>query len=698
MRHRLKEIEIKAFRGFNAQQSIELDCPLVVICGGNGAGKSSITTAIEWALFPQESVTLKEHGIRERKDWSIQHSHAKEDALVKLILRKGDQPLTIQQSSSKASRGSTGGSLLNRPKCSYSDFSGLAFVHQETIRNFIVDTAKSRTETFQRLLGAGWIQDLATIVEDWKKKLACDDADTKVRNLHNRLQDQMKEARVALNAKSVTILERGIQEPFQDTANLLVYEINDEIAEVTKLLDVVLPTSPSLDPIQTYRKRLQDHVALIKKAGLTKRHSSISVKKTEIERSIAELETAAKHLKEKERLKTEAVSMFGNPDLELKVASESEQSLLQQMKTLTDEGAIMRESLTYFTSHPELNHCPSCLRSDLPKDLVKSLSSRIEQLSTFEQKELQEKIDAARFLKQAAEASKAKLEQLSRDVVGAENLHSNKLHSLEVVLDRTFQDTESPEALAKSELSRVEVELHSLTDLIKSSNDRLEKVDELAKNIDLLADVFELQKRIDTLSNIQVSDEWKVLSQAHEKLSKREAALILLVSSLRTLASGFATSNLTKAQSPISTIFHQLTRRSDYESISIDEKNGYAIRLIGKKGPRPISELNQSDLNGLALAVVTGMAITFPEVHDLEFLILDDPSQGMDPSMIKSLATVLGSLAEKIQIIVATPDSFLQEELGKTSVRKRFIRLRNRDTATASPSVQLDTQLDTVEN
>ena len=50
---RLQEIEIENFRGFAAKQTLPLDADVVLISGGNGTGKTSLTDAITWNLTGQ---------------------------------------------------------------------------------------------------------------------------------------------------------------------------------------------------------------------------------------------------------------------------------------------------------------------------------------------------------------------------------------------------------------------------------------------------------------------------------------------------------------------------------------------------------------------------------------------------------------------------------------------------------------------
>src|SRR5260370_315780 len=217
MRYRLKEIEIEAFRGVRDPLKIPLDSPLVVIFAPNGAGKSTLTAAIEWALFPKEAVRLGAHEIRERTNWEIRHIHGDAEPCVRLTLTDGSKDLVIEQGGAKTkkkrSQQSDERASFNG---TYADFKGLAYVHQESIRDFLIGQPKAREETFQRLLGAGWVQNLAEGVDDAARQLGCDQADTRVEAMNTRLDARMQEAARVLKGEEEAAWQVGLKKPWAD--------------------------------------------------------------------------------------------------------------------------------------------------------------------------------------------------------------------------------------------------------------------------------------------------------------------------------------------------------------------------------------------------------------------------------------------------------------------------------------------------
>src|ERR1700752_2534438 len=53
---KLISLRIMGVRGFNDEPTVELDGRLVIFCGANGTGKTSIGESLEWLLYGQ---TLK---------------------------------------------------------------------------------------------------------------------------------------------------------------------------------------------------------------------------------------------------------------------------------------------------------------------------------------------------------------------------------------------------------------------------------------------------------------------------------------------------------------------------------------------------------------------------------------------------------------------------------------------------------------
>jgi energy-coupling factor transporter ATP-binding protein EcfA2 len=96
---RLLAIHAENFRGFGARQEINLDADVVLVTGGNGNGKTSLTDAITWVLTGRlEHLDLRLQGLPKSDDYVINRYALKrgERATVELHLGtpKGDYVLS----------------------------------------------------------------------------------------------------------------------------------------------------------------------------------------------------------------------------------------------------------------------------------------------------------------------------------------------------------------------------------------------------------------------------------------------------------------------------------------------------------------------------------------------------------------------------------------------------------------------------
>lgn len=79
MAHRIEKIVVEGFRGFRDKKELELQRGLVIICGPQRSGKSSLLNAPVWALIGQDAakVNIGPLEIRERANWLAENLQAK---------------------------------------------------------------------------------------------------------------------------------------------------------------------------------------------------------------------------------------------------------------------------------------------------------------------------------------------------------------------------------------------------------------------------------------------------------------------------------------------------------------------------------------------------------------------------------------------------------------------------------------------
>jgi DNA repair exonuclease SbcCD ATPase subunit len=690
MRYRLKHLEISAFRGVRDTLKIPLDKPLTVIYGPNGSGKSTITAAIEWALFPTEAVKLGEHAIRERTEWEVRHIHIEEEAQVRLTLTNGKEDLVFEQSTARTKRRQS----PNERPClngTYADFNGLAYVHQETIRDFLIGQPKPREEAFQRLLCAGWIQDLTQIIDNSAKKLGCNDADNRIETLNTQLGARIQEATRELKERERAAREIEIKEPWEQSARNEIVKVEESIRAVCEELKIAIPSLPGAEPFKDYSQRLSSGLNAIRLGGPTNRHTQLSSRKTALEAGLASYLKAEKDFSEKTNTLESARKAHGTNEeigARIRKLNDDISAISQQLEALNQERSLNRAALAYFRTTGGAKACPACLRDGIPTNIVDRLERRLEAEATGQENELQHQIDE--FLQKLNFEKELgnKLAALEQAVDQAEGRLSTCQKNLATDLGHEINNEESPAYVVKAEIETVANELEGVKKAVADLQHKVAAIEMAAKRVDQIGAILAAQQRVECLAQIRRMPEWKEMIRAQEALSGQEQAFKLASQQVRKLAATLAQHNLDRARQPITTIYRQLTRRADFPSVSIDPQNKYAIKVNGDSGSQKVTAiLNQTDLDALAIAVVAGMAKTFPEVHDFDFLILDDPSQGMDRQVTSRLAEVIGSISGQLQVIVATPNPEMFEALKKGTRKKRLIKLKPRDSESTAPYV-----------
>lgn len=651
-RYRLDRLEAAAWRGVRDAVVVPLDQPLNIIFGPNGSGKSSLLTAIEWALFPRESVRLSDHHMGERRDWEIRHLHGSARPEVRLRLTgtgRGAAPLEIYR---------TARDVAPAPiRAQYADFTGLAFLHQETIRDFLVGTASARQAAFQRLLGAGWAQDLASAFESAARRLGAEDADERVARLERELHVRLLEARRQLEHFEFEASRAGLAPPWADA-----------------------------------EKRAAAEVEALRRAAPPPVSGDAAARKTRLE-ARRDAWLAAREARDRDAA---AAAQAGSPDAAEAVIRDrtaERDRLRAELHALGRHTALLRDALHHLRDHPSAGECPLCRQQVAAKALMDDVEARLGSTLGAEEAGLRTRIAEAEAAIVEADRRRADAGRLMNAAARSAAALERSRADLEAAYGRPMEAAEDPAALATRELARLEADLAREQQAAQAAQSRIVELDRATARASAARRAAEQERRVAKLAGLREAPEWTALLETQRKLAVRELMLQHAASAVKAHATNLAASNLERARKPIGYIFSKLTQRKDFPTVSIEPAEKFEVALAGpadsERAVAATGVLNLTDLNCLALAVTAGMAVAFPEAHDLDFLILDDPSQSMDAEVTARLAPILGQLAKKIQVVVATPDAALVEALRRQPVYKNIVTLEPRDPKDPRPSVRI---------
>lgn len=640
-RFRLKRLEAAAWRGIGTAITVPLDQPLNIIYGPNGSGKSSILTAIEWALFPRETLRITDHGIGERRDWETRHIHGRGGLQVHLWLTQKGKEIEVGVPSPVRAR--------------YADFKGLAFLHQETLRDFLIGAPAARQSAFQRLLGAGWAQDLAKAFDSAAKDLDAEAADEQVAHCEAQLHTRLLEARRQLGELEFDAAAAGLAPPWPEAET-----------------------------------RLNSEVAVLKEAAPRPLPAAAASRRLKLEACRAAWEAAC----EQREQAREAAIKAGEPasfDPRLRELAQSRDLAQESLRALDRHAALLRDALAHVRAHPNGSECPVCSQPAGAPSLLASLEARLGAPLGAEAEALRARLAQFQAEIIAADRARAEAVRFAEASTRAQREVDRARQELGTLLGRTVTAAEDPGAIAIRELARLESEVAREAQAMQAAQARVATFERAASKQSLARRVAEQSRRVAKLESLRESPEWTAMLEAQRRISVRELMLQHASAAVKTHATALAAANLERARKPITNMYSQLTRRKDFPSVTVIPRDKFEVAVSGADALTVAATgiLNLTDLNCLALAVTAGMAVAFPDAHDLDFLILDDPSQSMDAQVSARLAPILGHLAKRLQVVVATPDEALLAALREQPVYKNVITLEPRNPEDPAPQVKV---------
>ncbi|MEH2297712.1 MAG: hypothetical protein V7K88_01215 [Nostoc sp.] len=182
----------------------------------------------------------------------------------------------------------------------------------------------------------------------------------------------------------------------------------------------------------------------------------------------------------------------------------------------------------------------------------------------------------------------------------------------------------------------------------------------------------------------------KQFESERDKLSSLCDSVVTIGEAIEDVLRISAKEKIESTKNLISNIYRQLAVRTDYPDIKIDSDK-YEVMAVGK-GETEIALriLNKGDINCAALSIFLGLATSNNLTHNISFMVLDDPSQNLDPEHKERLAGVLNDVLKNKQLIIATSeDDFATHFNNNLTKPKKVYRLEGW-TEDAGPSIRVE--------
>jgi len=202
--------------------------------------------------------------------------------------------------------------------------------------------------------------------------------------------------------------------------------------------------------------------------------------------------------------------------------------------------------------------------------------------------------------------------------------------------------------------------------------------------------VLNLRKGIDDLSKVKDSPEYKKAgesrSTAHTFGDRIETIREAIQAVLRTTAEA----KIKSTKTAISAIYRELAQRSDYPDIEIDPEKYEVMAVRDGESEVALRILNKGDINCAALSIFLALATSKDLTHNIASILLDDPSQSLDPAHKERLANILNRVLEDKQLVIATSEDDFGTHLRSKLTKKKGIYTMEKWTEGTGPEVKVE--------
>lgn len=691
---KLKSAIISGFRGFNPEVKIDFNAPVVVLYGENATGKSSTLNAIEWCLFgSSEVVGEKNTGIRERIDWEIINRNA-EKCYVEVELEKDGQVYNIRREKSNGRdniyiRFSDGGKIEGKKaqeeinkligNFSFRDFMTCIYQHQEVIRYILTEEPRKRDEALDRLFGFSDYRNISEAIKKFSPKgdeleKKIDEIKSWINSRIDALNEIIKRRKEELSKKGLSRVDEreriSIAKQIKKLIEDFCSEIGADLSEKFSKID--LEQKEFVDVAEEEIRRLRKLIPEERKLNELVR------RKTKINHYIDEYDDLNKKRSEVKR----EIDKFVRENGDDKKIKEKVKQIEQTIEALEDQKEVMNlyaliieKVMLYLESVEDKDICPVC--GTRKKGLLIQLKKQWEKEHKEKFEKINKEIDSLKKELKDKERLLKDYERLIDDWKRADEgfrKYINKIRG-----DEKISEREDVRRKLEKILSELESEIERLK---KSTSEKTARIEEIEEKIKLCKDIDEILKDIalrEKIRDIVRTQEWKKLKELSDDFKKFVDDVERIRDAILRATKDGVDEIISNAGEKISEFFGEITSHPKIKKIKIKvEQNlrsgGNQYKFYDENDENLLPVLSQGNFNSLAISIFLAMSGMTGQKMPFDFIMLDDPSQSLGFQEKVGLIKILDIIAKEKDIIIATMDSELLDEIKKMSSEKKIYK------------------------
>lgn len=666
-KYRIDSVKIAGFKGFTDEQVIPLRAKTTFIFGQNGLGKSSIIEAIVWCLYGTESAVRNQfHKGTCSVDLFL--SEIKDPARiwrVHRVLHQVDNQSDADAFTPENKRINISEFLPQLRKLEHGPGARVIFAEQEPGRRYSHDI-----NNFEALIAAYLGLDEIYSLIDWLGKFV----ETQEIVSVDPVRARAKAVTEALNARisniQVELNSINSQPPWEGTSPPSLRDTTSSASSLLGTVQTLLgePMTPqSSEKLQDILDSIGNKLAQLEQVSQGQLENSTRDLETKVNR-LTELRTIISQTST-ELVTLETRSLQQAEEAKRILGTDTESGLAEQLKSLDAKtgrllksASLAREAQKVVTS--DMTICPVCSAQYEPGQLHSHLE---EILRSAEQ--------SSGAAIQQVTAIKNRLEAIGR----IKGEHNGTATAIGIANQKKSQaESEAMALMGQDPIDLSKIDL-KLTEFGRSLQELTEKRVQGNVRVSSIKDQLDKLRRIGTyhrlLRSLSVIDEFKrsePYASAESKLKELERTLHGLKEIRQHLEDAYVTAfsrYLPVLSREMTNVYRHLTHQKSFDSIRVLPEPGNPVnstthKMILQVGsairdrwviPDPKSDV----LNGQALSVLNLVPyFAFAKMglskHEVDFLLIDDPSQSFDTTHIEYLLELLGQVAEEAQIIIAS--------------------------------------------
>lgn len=660
-----------------------------------GTGKSSTLCAIEWALFG-DIAHIKCSESKTQAEF-VNVNKADKKARVTLRLRGDDGEHVIEREKHANERGSEltfsspagkfdGDEAANQIYSifgTFEEFHRSVFLHQEAVRAILTENPEERDSALDRLFGLERTRELMSAIPVTDVRKEYEKLGHKKTEIEREIKGATKQAEKEMKDARGEALELGLKEEnfslqvciqrFKEIIKSVSGAAEDCGVETPSFLEPAneKDVSNGLKKVKKVIRSCRTRIAATSKLNeLQQNWKQINDAKEKLEVALVNLEDANK---EYERMEKEwgTIEQIEAQEKNLGI---NDEKLRMERKSVGSTERLIVDGVEVL-SKQEFENCPICeAKMVSQKDVLSRLKTKASKVLKERLSEINKQRDEIREKLLSLTDYKKKISSAHKNV----DETKKKKEDAESALGGILQSKSKEKVLLKEateKLLELKKELGKVEKALTKKNEVLQEIEDSVDMCRAIVRVLEKEAEYDRIKETfaEEGSQIKILDAQIKKMSALHAQLLRFSEAIADAQINLAQEFIGKGETKISNYYDRLCGHPYYNSVRVDIdqrnvkgvlKNTYNIKAFNnREGKETLisTRFSTGQMNCAALSIFLSLSSILD--RKMGFIILDDPSQSLDIEHKKTLVKVLEDAALKNQIIVATQDTELENEI-----------------------------------